>query len=238
MAELVTYQLEKSVATITLDDGKANALSPVMLTAINAALDRALADKAVVIVTGRSGIFSGGFDLKVMGRGGDEAYGMLMAGFRLAERMLAFPRPIIVACNGHALAMGVFVLLAADYRIGVDGAYKIGANEVAIGMTMPRSAIEVCRQRLTPAHFNRAMNQAEIWKPADAVGAGFLDEAVPEEELMPAAHRAAARMLALNLPAHTATKLRVREGTLKALRAAIDADDAEARVGFRVGVAA
>jgi enoyl-CoA hydratase len=153
---------------------------------------------------------------------------MLASGFEFAYRVLSFPTPVVISCTGHAIAMGVFLLLSGDYRVGVAGAsHKITANEVAIGMTLPHSAIEICRQRLNPAHFNRAVILAEIFSPDAAVGAGFLDTVVPAAD-MPAAARAAAELLAtLDPGAHTATKLRARHATLSALRAAIERDDAQ-----------
>ncbi len=159
---------------ITMDDGKANVLSPAMQSEIHEALDRADAEQAIVVLTGRDGCFSGGFDLAVLRSGGSEASAMLRGGFDLAERILTFPRPVIAACTGHAIAMGVFLLLSADYRIGAEGTYKITANEVAIGMTLPRSAIEILRQRLTPAAFTRASILAEVFSPINAVDCGLL----------------------------------------------------------------
>ena len=159
--EPVTYQLVDGTAMIVMDDGKANALSLEMLSALNRALDRAASDGAVVVLTGRHGIFSGGFDLKVLGAGGPDASDMLEQGFLLALRLLEHPAPVIIACNGHAVAMGIFLLLSGDYRIGVNGPFRLVANEVAIGLTMPQTAIEICRQRLAPSHFNRAVILAE-----------------------------------------------------------------------------
>ena len=230
MSDIVAYKLEQPICTITLDDGKVNCLSPQMLDEINGALDRAEKDGAAVVLTGRPGKFSAGFDLAVVGRGGDEAVGMLIGGFRLAERLLSFPMPVVIACTGHALAMGSFLLLSVDYRIGADGAHKIGANEVSIGMTMPRFGVEICRQRLAPAHFHRAVITAEIYSPAGAVEAGFLDQVVPEDELIAAARDKATALAGLSMPAHTATKLRAREEALKAVREAIEADEAELRI--------
>ncbi|MGP8060834.1 MAG: crotonase/enoyl-CoA hydratase family protein [Acidimicrobiales bacterium] len=184
MDKLVSYQLGEGVATIAMDDGKANALSVPMLSALNEALDRALADDAIVILTGRPGIFSGGFDLKVLSAGGPDAGLMLEQGFVLALRLLAHPSPVVVACNGHAVAMGSFLLLSADYRIGVEGPFRLVANEVAIGLTMPWAAIEICRQRLAPAHFNRAVILAESYTPSDGVAAGFLDRVVDGADLV------------------------------------------------------
>jgi enoyl-CoA hydratase len=227
MGDLVTYQLKDSIATITMDDGKVNALSPQMLAAINATFDQALADKAVVVLSGREGMFSAGFDLRVLTAGGPDAIGMLFGGFELAERVLAFPTPVVMACPGHAVAMGVFLLLSGDYRIGAAGPFRIVANEVAIGLTMPRAAVEICRQRLAPAHFNRAVILAEAYSPEDAVTAGFLDRIVQPSELQDVALTTAANLGKLNMAAHAASKLRAREQALKAIRAAIEADRAQ-----------
>jgi enoyl-CoA hydratase len=234
MDTLVTYQLHDAVATITMDDRKVNVLSLAMLTELDAALDLAAAERAVVILTGREGVFSAGFDLPVLRAGGTEAADMLRAGFDLAARLLAFPTPVLVACPGHAVAMGAFLLLSGDYRIGVSGPYKITANEVAIGITMPHAAVEICRQRLTPAGFNRAVVIADVFPPEDAVSAGFLDRVVPAAELAAAAAAAAAGLARLDLGAHAATKLRARRLAETALRGAIDADD----VAYRAQLAA
>lgn len=230
MGDLVTYQLKDSIATITLDDGKVNVLSPKMLAEINAALDQAMADRAVVVLTGREGMWSAGFDLKVLTAGGPDAIGMLFGGFELAERILSFQTPVVIACNGHAVAMGVFLLLSGDYRIGAAGPYRITANEVAIGLTMPLAAIEICRQRLAPSHFNRAVILAEPYSPDDAVAAGLLDRVVQPGELQDVARSTAAQLGKLNMNAHAASKLRAREQALKAIRAAIEADKASLNV--------
>ena len=227
MSDIVTYQLEDAIATITMDDGKVNALSPQMFSELNAAFDQAKADGAVVVFTGREGKFSAGFDLGVLGAGGGDAATLIRSGFELAERLLSFPTPVVIACNGHAIAMGVFLLLSGDYRIGVDGPFKINANEVALGMTMPRTAVEICRQRLAPAHFSRAIILAEPYSPADAVAAGFLDRVVEASELQDAARSTAAQLASLNMGAHAATKLRAREHALTAIREAMKADDAD-----------
>ncbi len=229
MGSLVSYQLQDGVATITMDDGKVNALSLAMLGEINAALDRAEADEAVVVLTGRPGRFSGGFDLGVINAGGTDAADMLNAGFELAERLLSFPRPVVVASTGHTIAMGAFLLLSGDYRIGVRGAFKIVANEVAIGMTMPATAIQICRQRLAPAHFERVVLLAEVYSPDDAVAAGFLDRVVEESELQQVAAEHAQALTALDANAHRYSKLRARREMLAALRSAIEADDAAVR---------
>jgi enoyl-CoA hydratase len=224
MVELVSYRKEGGVATLVMDDGKVNALSPAMLDAINLSLDRAVADDATVVLTGREGVFSAGFDLKILREGGPDAVGMLTGGFRLAERVLSFPRPVVMACSGHAIAMGLFLTLSGDYRLGVDGPYKLVANEVAIGLTMPYAAIEICRHRLTPSAFQRAMLLSETFTPGEAVSGGLLDGLTGAGDLAASARRLAETFASLPADSHAATKGRVREELLRSLRAAIDAE--------------
>jgi enoyl-CoA hydratase len=234
MNQLVHTRREGAASVITLDDGKVNVLSVTMFEALNAALDRAQADQTVVVITGRAGVFSAGFDLAVFKHDKAEVVAMLTAGAKLTERLLSHPAPVVVACNGHAIAMGVFILLSADYRIGIAGAAtRTCANEVAIGLTLPRFAIEVCRQRLHPGALNCAAVLAEVFTPEQAVTAGFLDALVPAEELMRVALQKAEAFAKLDRASHTATKLRVREQALKSLRAAIvaDVEDWNSRTG-------
>ena len=134
MSELVTCQIADQIATITIQNGKVNAISHQVVDELNQALDQAELAQAVVLLTGQGGMFSGGYDLNVMRDSMTAAMALVEKGSTLARRMLSFPYPVIVACSGHAVAKGAFLLLAADYRIGVDGAFKIGLNEVAIGV--------------------------------------------------------------------------------------------------------
>ncbi|MCJ8168253.1 crotonase/enoyl-CoA hydratase family protein [Atopomonas sediminilitoris] len=224
MSELVGYQLQDGVAVLSLDNGKVNAVSHAVIEALNAALDQAEADKAVVVLTGKPGILSGGYDLKVMQTSMEAAIGLVTAGSTLARRMLAHPYPIIVACPGHAVAKGAFLLLSADYRIGVEGPFQIGLNEVAIGMTMHNVGIELARGRLTIPAFHRSVINAEMFNPHDAVTAGFLDKVVAPEALLDTAMAAAMAMKKLNMRAHKQTKLKARADFLATLDAAIESD--------------
>lgn len=224
MSELVHYELNDGVATITMDDGKANALSPAMQQAIHGALDRAAADEATVVLAGRDGRFSAGFDLQVLAAAGQEAVDMVIGGFELAVRLLERDRPTLIACTGHAMAMGAFVLLAGDERIGAAGAFKIGANEVAIGMTMPFFAIEMMRFRLSPAGVQRSAVLAEVFDPIGAVTVGYLDHIVDPGHVVPVAQERAAAYLHLHPRAHRETKHRVRGDVIVRLRDAIERD--------------
>ncbi len=224
--QVVEYQSEQNVAVIKIKNGKANAISHEVIDLISIYLDKAAAEKKVVILTGQTGIFSAGYDLKIMKQGPEAAKALVTAGSNLTLKMLSFPMPIIAVCNGHAIAKGAFLLLACDYRLGVEGDFKLGLNEVMIGMTMHYAGIALAKARLAPVFFERSVNNAEIYSPEDALAAGFLDKIVSQEQLLPTATKIASMFSQLNLAAHAATKLRVRKENLDNLAAAIALDSA------------
>ena len=225
MSELVTYTFENNISLITLDDGKANVFSVQMLKELNSALDQAEQAGSVVILAGRENMFSGGFDLSVFKSGDNEKIlEMLSLGAELSHRMLSFPLPIITACTGHAVAMGTFVLLSTDYRIGAKGHSKFAANEVSIGLTVPHFAIEVVKQRIINKHRSKAVGLAHFFDVDEALEAGFLDQAVEADQVLTAATLKAEEILKLDLDAHKASKLRLRGPMLSSLREAINMD--------------
>jgi enoyl-CoA hydratase/carnithine racemase len=219
---LVSYELspagsDAAVATIRMDDGKVNVLSIAMQDELRAALDRAEADGAAVLLTGREGVFSAGFDLPVLMARDERSEAMAQGGFQLAYRLLSYPAPVVIACSGHAIAMGLFLLFSGDYRIGAAGQYKLTANEVTFGVPVPTTAIEILRQRLAPATVLRATALAEPFSPANAVQTGFLDRVVEPAELMAAATGVAVALAALDRPSHALTKQRVRAALIATL---------------------
>jgi len=224
MTEPVGYRRDGRVATITIDDGKVNAFSAVLLQGLHAALDRAEADGSVVILTGRDGYFSAGFDLRVINGPVGPRVELLRLGATAAARLLAFPTPVVAACSGHAYPAGAFLLLAADRRVGVAGPYRIGLNEVRIGLTVPWFAVELARYRLHPAQFDRTTVTGALYSPAAAADAGFLDRVVAAGGLETAARAEADELAALDPTAHAATKLRARAEVLRRVREAIDTE--------------
>ena len=224
MNEFIKYQSEENHVIITIDNGKANAISHEVIAGLNASLDKAILENKVVVLTGKVGVFSAGFDLKVMTKSPESAKELVTKGSRLSLRMLSFPQPIIAACSGHAIAKGAFLLLSVDYRIGVEGDFKIGLNEVMIGMTMHNAGIAIAKARLSEVYLNRSVNNAEIFNPEDAVKAGFLDLIVPEIHLLPTAIKVAGMFAKLNKKAHAQTKLKVRKPHLDTLEKAIELD--------------
>lgn len=224
MKDLVTYDFDGEICTIRMDDGRVNALSPDMLNALNGALDRAEQDGGPVLVLGRDGTFCAGFDLKVMRAGGMAALNLVLDGFRLAVRMLEHPRPIVVGCAGHAMAMGCFLLLASDERVGPRGDYKVAANEVRIGMTLPHAALKLCQMRLSAPHLQRATVMAHTHTPEEALHAGFFDVLADQAEVEETARALAVRSGELDATAHRETKLRLRAGAIAEMRLAIQRD--------------
>ena len=218
MTEPVTYEQTAGVATITMDDGKVNVMSPTMLAGLADAFARARADGAVTILTGRSAVFSAGYDMAVFDRPIEEIAATIRTGGELVEQILSHPLPVIAACNGHAVAQGAFVLLACDVRIGVRGGARIGLNEVAIGLTIPHYGVEVARHQLSPVWFDHATLTGTLYTPDEAATAGFLHELVDTSALEDIARDHARRLADLDMAAHAGTKARVRRAALDAIR--------------------
>ena len=230
--QLVTTSHTDGITTITMDDGKVNAWSVPMLRALHAALDDAERDDAVVLLEGRPGCFSAGFDLRTFAAGPEALHEMLTLGAELTVRLLGFPRPVVVAATGTALAAGTFPLLAADVRLLAAGPYDVGLTEVRIGLTVPTFVVELAQQRLHPAHLPRAVTCATRYQGQDAVTAGFADALVTPEDLPVAARAAAAELTQLDRDAHAATKLRLRGDAIARIRAAADEEFAAERFGL------
>ncbi len=228
-APAVTHRADGDVAVITIDDGKANAFSHQVIDSVHAALD-ASADAGAVVLAGRPGRFSAGFDLATMKAGPADARDLLAAGAELALRIFELPVPTVAACTGHALAMGAITLFAFDVRIGEPGAYKIGMNEVAIGMPVPRFAIELASDRLSRRHLTQATALAHIYDPIGAVDAGYLDRlaANPVAEAVAEAQRLAGYV---SRSGFVTTRTFLRHGAAERSRAGLAIDVTEFALG-------
>jgi len=224
MSELIHLEINDGVALLTMANGKVNAFSHDMIAQFEAALDKVEEANVPVVITGHAGMFSGGFDLAVMKSTPEAAIALVTEGSKLTRRLLAFPTPVISACTGHAVAKGAFVLLCSDYRVGAEGAFKIGLNEVAIGITMHYAGIAMARHGVSDKYLNRSLYLAEIFDPATAVEAGFLDMIVPSDKVIDTALGVAKACTALNMRAHKGTKLKARAALLEEMDRAIEAD--------------
>lgn len=221
---MLTYRLEGSVGVLVLDDGKANVFNDASIAAIHAALDRAEQEAGSVVLAGRPGRFSGGFDLSVMGSDPATMQALVRSGAELLLRLWEFPRPVIIACTGHAVAAGAMFLLTADYRIGIEGDWSIGLNEIGIGMPLPQFTVELARARLDPRAFTRATLHAELYDGEGAVRAGYLDEAVPAEALLARVMAKATEMAKFAPSGYLPSKHRARHALAEYIRSSLDDD--------------
>ena len=215
MADPITYALDGPVAVLKLDDGKANAFGFDFIEHFNHALDRATGEARAVAIFGRPGLLSGGFDLDVI-KSGDEAAitRLVTAGARLMMRVYGHPQPVVVGATGHAVALGAFLLLCADYRVGIGGDFRIGLNETAIGLTLPTFGIALAEDRLSKRKLTPATFGAVLYAPQDACDTGFLDEVTGVDALRETVLEHANAMATLDGPAFAASKRMLRGATI------------------------
>jgi enoyl-CoA hydratase len=207
MSDLATLTKQGEVSIIKLDDGKANAFSFDMLESLNACLADVPKDSGSLVITGREGLFSAGFDLKTLASGDVEAaIKMTKLGFNTLLDLYSFPRPIVAAVSGHAVALGIFVTCCCDYRIGIEGKFICQANEVRNNMDIPVQIMEIVRDRLDKKHFYKAIYHAEVYPMHEAVAAGYIDEIVPSDQLMDKAIEKAEDLATLGHPFYKNTK--------------------------------
>ena len=218
----ISFEMEGDVGVVTMDDGKANAASAVTIDELAAVLDRAVQDSGAVVLSGRPGIFSAGFDMKTM-KGDDAAARkeMITKGARMAHRLFTFPKPLVIAATGHAFALGTVWLLCADTRIGESGDYKFGLNETAIGEILPAFGYEPALMRLNRDEIMPALVQAKIYDPQGALAAGYLDQLVASGEAKNAAISFATELAKLPGGAYLGNKMAIRGAAAERMAAAI-----------------
>lgn len=210
--------LEDSIIKISLDNGKANAVSLELANEMIEALAKAQKDGKGVLLCGNPGIFSAGFDLKVIAQGLDKAQAMLNAGFLMTEALYKHPQPLVIACEGHAIGMGVFMLLAADYRVGAKGEFAIRLPETAIGMHFTEVLKIIAKNHIAPHHHSRAIVQSRPYSPDAAAEIGMLDETVSPEKVMEVAMERLTELCALPSDKYAENKLYMRADEINAIR--------------------
>jgi enoyl-CoA hydratase len=215
---MLDFSQRGDVALLSLDDGKANALSHAFVDAIHEGLDRSEKEAKAVVITGRPGVFSAGFDLKEFEKGEDATLALVDKGARMLLRIFSHPQPVVVACSGHAIAAGAFMLLAADTRIGAQGEFKIGLNETAIGMSLPVFGLELAKSRLSKRAQTAAVIQATLYGPEEAQTVGCLDELVSPEEVVDTALQRASALAEYPGEAYAANKIGIRAEAIEAIR--------------------
>jgi len=214
-------KIEKDIAVLTFDDGKANAVSHRFIDHMIEGLDKAERDAKASIIIGREGMFSAGFDLKEIQKGQEEAVALVNRGAHMLFRLFSFPQPVIAGCTGHAIAAGAFTLLACDTRIGVSGDFKMGLNETAIGMTLPVFGHQLAQNRLSKRHLTAAVIQSQMYSPKEAIDAGFLDSVVEPNKIMTACMETAAQLMNLPTKTYGQMKIDTRKAPLKEIEASL-----------------
>jgi len=205
--KIATLKKEGNVSIITLDDGKANVFSPEMSQQIDECLDQVATEEGCLVITGKEGMFSGGLDLKIIQSGDIERIQeMSSKAFKLLARIFSFPRPVIAACSGHAVALGTFLLCCCDYRIGVKGEFMLGANEMRTNMVIPTPILELIKFRVSNTHKYRAVLGAEMYKLEDSISAGLIDEVVDQDLLMTTVTEKAKDLATMGHPSYSMTK--------------------------------
>ena len=216
MSEKITYEAVDDTALIVLDDGKANAFGHDFIASFNAQLDRAEREAKAVAIVGRPGLLSGGFDLAVINSGDESDIARLVdAGGRLIMRLYGHSQPLVIGATGHAVALGAFMLLAGDHRIGTAGEFKIGLNETAIGLQLPEFGITLARERLSKRHLTQATIGATLYDPKTACDIGYLDEVVAAEVLRETVIARANAMAKLDGPAFAGSKDTLRGESIR-----------------------
>jgi len=210
------------VLVASIDDGKVNALSSELVAGLRSAVALATGHGQPLVITGKDGCFSAGFDLAVMNSGDQrQASALFVEGARLYREIIEAPVPVVASCTGHALAGGAILLLCADYRIGRAGSYRLGLNEVGIGMALPAFAVCIATHRLERRYLTAAALFAEVVPPDRALAMGFLDEIV--DDPLARAFSYAASLAALPKDPFAMTKRRLRKGLAQEL-AALDGE--------------
>ena len=206
-----------------LDRPPANALDPELLSeSASFVEDLRSSDPGAVVITGRPGFFSAGADLKVVPGLDAAGQAAMVDGInRLFAGWYSFPRPLVCAVNGHAIAGGMILALCGDYRIGA-GSGKLGLTELRAGIPYPVAAMAVVRAELPPAAARVLVLRAELIDPPAALRLGALDELVPPDRLLPRALEVASEMAQLPRAAYPIVKKQLRREALELLAAVVD----------------
>lgn len=224
MTDSVQLELRDSVAVVRIDDGKVNALSPTLIEALLAQLPRARDEAEALLLVGRPGSFSAGFDLKIMSGGPEAAADLLRQGGELFMRLYEHPQPVVAAVTGHAIAGGVLLAASCDLRVGAEGPFKIGLNEVSAGMPVPILAHSLARDRLDPRRLTESVLGARMYEPAEAVTVGWLDQVVDPDAVEEQALELATALAKLPTRPYARTKASLRRQTIDHIRATLEAD--------------
>jgi enoyl-CoA hydratase len=215
---------DDGVATLVMDDGKANAFDLDVFAELNARLDECAADAAVV-VCGRPDMFSGGLNMKVMNAADDAALTELLATFgRTMLRLWLEPRPVVAAATGHAIAGGTILAMACDHVVAADGDFRWGLPETTIGFPIPEFVLTLARGNVPADHLDDLVLSGTLVSAGAAVSVGFADEIADPDDVVSTAHDRARTLVQLPLRAYASTKARLRAAEATAALDHLEAD--------------
>jgi enoyl-CoA hydratase len=206
------------VSVLRIARGKGNALNLELLSALASALDALERGPARAgVITGQGSVFGAGVDLSELLSGG-ESYTrrFLPAMVDVFQRLATFPKPLVAAVNGHAIAGGAIMMLACDLRLLASGGARVGLSEIQVGVLFPSWALEIARYSTPREHFSSLICTGRTWPPEEALARGLVDELVAPEELMERACAAAGELAALDPATFETTKLAVRRPMIEA----------------------
>lgn len=220
----MNYELKDNIAVITFDNGKVNAVNPTFMTAMHQYLDQAEEEASAVILTGHEGMFSAGYDLKILQADREVGLAMINDGLKMLNRLYAYPKPLVAACDGHAIGLGAFILMSCDTRIGSDETYNVTLPETAISMPFGDFLLELATARIAREEHTKRILQSVPCDPKAAVKAGFLDDVVPRAELMETAMQVATELSKLPPKFYASNKLDLRKHSLAKMANALSVE--------------
>jgi enoyl-CoA hydratase len=217
---MIEFEERGVVSILCLVGGKGNALNVELVAALLEALDRLdRSESRAGIITSQGSIFGAGVDLTALVAGGAEYVQRFVPLLKQAfERLATFPKPLVAAINGHAIAGGAIMMLACDQRLLARGAARVGLTEVRVGVLFPAWALEIARFSTPPQHLSTLILTGRTWPPEEALARGLVDELVEPQQLLERAHAVAEELAAVPAAAFTSTKLAVRLPMIEAAR--------------------
>lgn len=212
---MIDKESRGDVTLLRLAHGKANAFDTELLEALAIELTALLhAETTAVVLTGTGHIFSAGVDLRRLSGGGRAYVDRFLPALGDAFfKAFAFPKPLVAAINGHAIAGGCILACACDYRVMADGEGRIGVPELAVGVPLPSMALEILRLAVPVNRLQALIYEGKICTPLEALREGFVDELVPAEQLLDRAISIATRLGRIPAASFTLTKRLVRQPT-------------------------
>lgn len=216
MYEHLKLEEQGELTLVRIDRPPANAMDLSLLEEGRRCMEQlAAAQPDAVVITGREGFFSAGVDLKLAPTLDSEGQRAMVAGInRLFAGWYSFPRPVVCAVNGHAIAGGMILALCGDYRVGAAGDAQLGLTELKVGAGFPAVAIAVVKAELSPAVARRLVLRSHLIGPAEALEMGVLDELVEPDALEARALEVATELAALPTETYGAVKEQLRRGAL------------------------